>query len=409
MTAGARPRILAIAYACMPDVGSEPGTGWAWARILAGIGDVWVLTRPWQDHHEELVRAWQSAPEREHLHIVEVPMPRPWRHKPWDPFRSRFQRLEYIVWQLAALRTARRIARREQVDLAWHLTFANVWMGSVVGRIGPRSVLGPVGGGIGPAWRTLPAMGWRGLAYEIVRAVARTIGRWLNPLARSAWTHADLILAVNRETAAWLPKSTRDRTVVFHHVAIDDHLVAAPRGARTGDRVALFAGRLIPWKGAHLAVEAMAHLPGWRLRVLGDGVDRARLEELAERRGVGDRVEFLGWVDREAVLDHMRAADVFLFPSLHEEGGWVVGEAMALGLPVVTMDRGGPAAMGGTLVPVRGTAEVARGLAAAVQRSADTAPAVAPPHLARRRVELLELLQSRGIVARSHPDASDGG
>ena len=263
-------------------------------------------------------------------------MPGPWRDKAWDPFKSRFQRLEYIVWQLAALRTARRIARQQQVDLAWHVTFANVWMGAIVDRVGPRSILGPVGGGIGPAWRMLPAMGWRGVAYETVRATARTAGRWLNPLARSAWTHADLILAQNRETAAWLPGSTRERTTVFHHVAIDDDLVATPKPARAGDRVALFAGRLIPWKGAHLAVEAMAHLPGWRLQVLGDGADRARLQALAERRGVADRVDFLGWLDREAVLEHMRAADVFLFPSLHDEGGWVVGEALALGLPVVT-------------------------------------------------------------------------
>jgi glycosyltransferase involved in cell wall biosynthesis len=159
----------------------------------------------------------------------------------------------------------------------------------------------------------------------------------------------------------------------------------------------LFAGRLIPWKGAHLAVEAMAHLPGWRLQVLGDGADRARLQALAERRGVADRVSFLGWLDREAVLEHMRDADVFLFPTLHDEGGWVVGEAMALGLPVVTMDRGGPAAMGATVVPVGRTAEVARGLAAAVERAVDTAPAAAP-YLARRRTELLDLLRSRGLV-----------
>ena len=392
----------------MPDVGSEPGTGWAWARILAGIGDVWVLTRPWQDHHDQLVETWRSSPEREHLHIVEVPMPGPWRGKSWDPFRSGNQRLEYFVWQLAALRTARRIARREHVDLAWHVTFANAWMGSIVDRVGTRSVLGPVGGGIGPAWRMLPAMGWRGVAYESVRAASRTAGRWLNPLARSAWTHADLILAQNRETAAWLPRATRDRTVVFHNVAIDDGLVATPKAARTGERVALFAGRLIPWKGANLAIEAMAHLPGWRLEILGDGPDRARLQALAERRGVSDRVDLQGWLDREVVLERMRTADVFLFPSLHDDAGWVVGEAMALGLPVVTMDRGGPAGMGGAVVPVGDTATVARGLAAAVEDAAGTPPAVTAPYLARRRTELLDLLRSRGLVPGAEAGAGAG-
>jgi glycosyltransferase involved in cell wall biosynthesis len=236
------------------------------------------------------------------------------------------------------------------------------------------------------------------VAYETVRAAARTFGRWLNPLARSAWTNVNLILAINRETAEWLPPSTRDRTVVFHHVAIDDDLVAQPRPPRTDGGVALFAGRLIPWKGAHLAIAAMALLPEWRLRILGDGPDRARLAALVERLGLGDRVEFLGWVDREAVLQHMRDADVFLFPSLHEEGGWVVGEAMGLGLPVVAMARGGPVDMGATVVPVGSTDAVARGLAAAVKRVAAAPPAVVPPHLAQRRVARLELLRSRGLV-----------
>jgi glycosyltransferase involved in cell wall biosynthesis len=403
VTEAPRPRILVIAYACMPGEGSEPGTGWAWARILAGIGDVWIVTRPWQSHHQRLLEGLREAPEREHMHLVEVPMPGPWRNRAWDPWTSRFQRFEYVLWQLSAIRAVRRLARRERVDLAWHVTFANVWMGSIVDRAGTRSVLGPVGGGIGPAWRALPSMGLRGVAYETVRAAARTFGRWLNPLARSAWTHADLILAVNRETARWLPGSTRDRTVVFHHVAIDDRIVAAPRPPRSGERVALFAGRLIPWKGAHLAIEAMTHLPGWRLEVLGDGRDRARLEALAARRGVADHVTFLGWLERDAVLQHMREADVFLFPSLHEDGGWVVGEAMALGLPVVAVDRGGPAAIGASVVPVGSVDAMARGLAAAVTEVADGGAVAPAPYLERRRAELLALLRSRGLVADDAP------
>jgi hypothetical protein len=38
-------RILAFAYACEPGRGSEPGAGWSWARMLAGIGETWVVTR----------------------------------------------------------------------------------------------------------------------------------------------------------------------------------------------------------------------------------------------------------------------------------------------------------------------------------------------------------------------------
>jgi hypothetical protein len=38
-------RILAFAYACEPGPGSEPGAGWAWSRMLARLGETWVITR----------------------------------------------------------------------------------------------------------------------------------------------------------------------------------------------------------------------------------------------------------------------------------------------------------------------------------------------------------------------------
>jgi glycosyltransferase involved in cell wall biosynthesis len=87
-------------------------------------------------------------------------------------------------------------------------------------------------------------------------------------------------------------------------------------------------------------------------------------------------------------------ADVFLFPSLHDEGSWVVAEAVACGLPVVCLDRGGPPVLGG--MPVRATTPRAtvRALAKAVReargvqqlRSVDTG-------FQGRRAALAELIE----------------
>ena len=397
------PRILAIAYACMPDVGSEPGTGWAWARLAAGLGETWVLTRPWPDRRSDLLEALRAAPERDTLHIVEVEMPGPWRRKRWDPFRGA-QRMEYLVWQLTALRTARRIAKREDIDLVWHLTFANVWMGSIGGLIGPRFVLGPVGGGVGPVWRFMPAFGLRGMLYEALRSLVRTVGRYLNPLARSAWGSAALILAQNPETIRWLPSSARPRTALFHNVALTDPH-QPPRSPRPAGRppTALFAGRLIPLKGVALAMSAMASLPDWRLILIGDGPDRGRLRDIATKAGVAPRVEFAGWVDRPEVLRRMREdADVMLFPSLHEEGGWVVGEALACGLPVVCLDRGGPPIVGGTGVAIGSMESTASNLVAALSVAlASAAPVPQAPYLEDRREAVARLLRERGLLDRA--------
>ena len=395
------PRILAIAYACMPAVGSEPGTGFAWARILGGIGETWILTRPWPARRAELEAALAAAPEAATVHLEYVDLPRRLGTADWDPFTHGHQRLEYLLWQLAALRTARRLARRHKVDLVWHLTFANVWMGSVGALVGPRFILGPVGGGVGPPWRLLAGSGPRAVVGEIVRSAVRTAARYLNPLARLAWSRAVLILAQNRETLAWLPASARPRTVLFHHVALEERPAARqPRPSDGAPPVAMFAGRLIPWKGVALAVRAVAALPGWGLIVAGSGSQEGALRELAGRLGIADRVEFRGWVPRQAVLDAMRdEADVLLFPSLHEEGGWAVGEALAMGLPVVCLDRGGPPLVGGRPVATGPQGATVDRLAAAARAAVEDPPTAAPiPFLEDRRAALLETLQARGLV-----------
>ena len=68
---------------------------------------------------------------------------------------------------------------------------------------------------------------------------------------------------------------------------------------------------------------------------------------LLDAWGLMEQVEWLGWLPQSEVLRHMREADVFLFPSLHEEAGVAVAEARAAGLPIVCLARGGPPLLAG--------------------------------------------------------------
>jgi glycosyltransferase involved in cell wall biosynthesis len=228
----------------------------------------------------------------------------------------------------------------------------------------------------------------------------------LNPLARVAWNRAAVILVQNEETLRWLPRSARSKAEVFHNVALDTPPVQRTRVRNPGDPpVAMFAGRLVPHKGVALAIRVIAHLPGWRLLVAGDGTDGPRLRALAGDLGVSNRVDFYGWVDREAVLAMMRdEADVFIIPSLHEEGGWAVGEALAAGLPVVCLNRGGPPVVGGHGVSVGDEATTVARLVRA-SRMAITEPWPLPPAptVEERRKRLEALLARRGLGATLGP------
>jgi glycosyltransferase involved in cell wall biosynthesis len=113
----------------------------------------------------------------------------------------------------------------------------------------------------------------------------------------------------------------------------------------------LFLGRLVERKGAHNALEAMAHLaardPGVHLRLVGDGPERSRLEARAATLGLADRVTFVGAVPPSAVAEEYARASVFVMPAVtdwkgEQEGfGLVLVEAMRAGVPVVATASGG--------------------------------------------------------------------
>jgi rhamnosyl/mannosyltransferase len=96
----------------------------------------------------------------------------------------------------------------------------------------------------------------------------------------------------------------------------------------------LFVGRLVPYKGVDVLIEAMGHANGTAL-IVGDGPMRAALEDRARH---SSRVHVLGHLDDEDVVAHMHACDVSVLPSVTraETFGVVQLEAMACGKPVIS-------------------------------------------------------------------------
>jgi len=105
----------------------------------------------------------------------------------------------------------------------------------------------------------------------------------------------------------------------------------------------LFVGRLAPQKGVRALVVAAALIedPSAWVLLVGDGPERKALERKAERIGVGDRVRFLGFFAHERLPAALAHADVLVLPSVYEELGTVLLEAMWAGLPIVASRTGG--------------------------------------------------------------------
>jgi glycosyltransferase involved in cell wall biosynthesis len=133
--------------------------------------------------------------------------------------------------------------------------------------------------------------------------------------------------------------------------------------ARTAFNVGI-VGRVSRVKGIAFAIEALTDpaLPSQvRLTIIGTGPSEGELRRLAAQRGVGERVEFLGF--RGNIYDYLAHLDALLMPSYHEGLPYTLLEAMSLARPIVASRVGGLAevledGVTGVLVPVGDVAAV---------------------------------------------------
>jgi glycosyltransferase involved in cell wall biosynthesis len=111
------------------------------------------------------------------------------------------------------------------------------------------------------------------------------------------------------------------------------------------ETILISVGRLAAEKNWETLLQAFAKVypehPDVRLVLIGDGPARESLQTLAAELGIAERVTFTGSLPFEQVPAYLKAADVFSFASVTETQGLVTIEAMAAGLPVVSVDGSG--------------------------------------------------------------------
>ncbi len=103
----------------------------------------------------------------------------------------------------------------------------------------------------------------------------------------------------------------------------------------------LTVARLTKQKSIDTLLAALVELPAARLRIIGDGPERAALEGQTRELHLTDRVEFLGALPQRELPRYYREAAVFVLPSIREGMGLVLAEALLCGAPVIAANSGG--------------------------------------------------------------------
>ncbi len=348
----AAPRVLLAAYQCGPGMGSVSQIGWEWYSRLSRKMAVTLVTHA----RNRIALAAAGAPlSGSEIIFIDTewfagPLYRmaKWLFPKSEHCAFMLASLDFFVYEHAALRILeRRVAAGERFNVVHAVTPVTSLAATRLHRLGAPLVIGPLNSGLGT-----PA------GFD---AILRDDSAWiyrLRGLARIARAgagsirHATAILVATRATLASIPRRYRARCIPMLENGVDlRRFEAAPWPAAPNALVPLrllFVGRLVPFKGLAMLLEAVARVRAEfafavRLDVIGDGPMAAAWSAEAARLGLADIVNFAGARELDEVAAAMRSAHVLCLPSIRESGGSVLLEAMASARPVIAVAFGGPA------------------------------------------------------------------
>jgi glycosyltransferase involved in cell wall biosynthesis len=338
-------RILLSAYQCGPGMGSVSQIGWEWYSRMAKLAAVTLVTHV--RNRDCLQAAGAPLPGTEIIFIDTE-----WFAGPLYRLASRlFPRSQHAVFLLSsadfyvfdavALRQLRK--RGAEWDLTHAVTPVSPVAATRLHRLGIPLILGPWNGGLASP-STFPDLMKQDSAWIYkIRGIGQLIERMFGSTRK-----ASLILSATRSTDQSLPKGAPVFRMIENGVDLDRFQppVWEKSPSPTDPLKVLFVGRLLPFKGVSLLLEAVSRVSREMplfLTIVGDGPIKTDLERRVEELQLGNVVTFLGNLPLEQVAEQMRSAHVFCLPSIRESGGAVLLEAAASGLPMVAVNYGGPA------------------------------------------------------------------
>lgn len=346
-----RLKVLVVAAAVHPRMGSEPGMGWNWLKALSEHHDLWVISGEYKDNRQAIHEEFSKEPRlAERIHFQFLPWFWPRKNPLARSLCNALPPLYYIWykrWHKDAFVAAQRLASEIPFDLAHQLNMIGYREPGYLWRLGLPFVWGPVGGTNNAPITLSFSFGLQGAIVALGRTLLNHVQLLGSPRVAAALAHTDcLVNAITEGREKFLRHHGKD-SVVISEVGTEEELlghVAVPKAASPAVKLA-WSGLHVNRKCLPLALRALAPHKGksWSLDVLGTGPLTEDWKAEALRLGLGPHITWHGWMERQKAVAVMSGADVLLCSSLSEASSTVILEALSLAMPIVTLDHCGMA------------------------------------------------------------------
>jgi len=331
-------KILLSAYACEPNRGSEPGVGWNWALEIAQRGhEVIVITR---SNNKKLID--NANYDRERITFL---------YHDFPGYLIKLKKiigvnLYYVLWQITLLSKIRKFKKMD-IDVIHHITFGVFRNISYLPFFMNKPfIFGPVGGGEFSPKNLTKVFSVKYRIFEFIRLTLNLV-TYYSPIYRLFLKKTVLIVCKTPQTLEYIPPKYRIKTMLSLEIGVKQmaEVQAFPNVRNRDMKTLLYVGRFLYLKGIELILETYKIVvekdPELKLIFIGEGPEIHFIRDFSEKFGLKNLV-IVEWLDKQKLDQYYAMSSLLLFPSLHDSSGNVVLEALSFGLPVVSLDVGGP-------------------------------------------------------------------
>lgn len=329
--------VLLSAYTCCPNQGSEPGNGWSWVMGYHNNGyQVHCLT---SGRYKKEIDTFVKSGGYANIRFVFIETIRSTSILKIPIFG---EYLHYYNWIIFSRKYLKKNIKSISIDHIHHVTYSSIKFGTPVYNFSYPTVVGPLGGS-SPIHKTLHKYLMGGDSAEKLKQGFGKILIRLNPSIKKTIHSANLLLYSNNTTLQFLNTFNCGKVAHMFDAGLPDYYKQPYKKKIFSNTInILWVGKIMGWKGLNLAVETMKYLPlKYRLIVVGDGKHMTTIRDQIEKLKLNNAINLKGKLIYNELLPIYKAAHIFLFPSLKDSCPMQVFEAMANGLPVITLNHQG--------------------------------------------------------------------
>ncbi len=335
-------KILLSAYACEPQKGSEPAAGWKWIYELSKREhNIYVITRL---NNKSNIETYLDKNNPNHkINFIYYDLP-----SFFIKLKKRFKctRIYYFIWQCFIFKKCLNLHKKIKFDVIHHITFGGLRHFSLLGEIDANTIIGPLGGSeTSPRWLRR-YIGFKGFVYETFRDLCNLL-TFIDPFFLRSIKKSKKLIFTTKSGKKYCPTIYHNKVYISPIIGLNENEYPKTRVSIEKQKKVLFAGRHLHWKGMRIGIDAfnkaLENDPKLRLTIVGSGNATKYWKSSVKNYRIDSFVKWIPWLSKSEYEKIYRSHGIFIFPSLHDSGGFVVLDALKNGLPVICFDLGGPA------------------------------------------------------------------